>query len=235
MLSEQDKTRIKNWGLWRALYAGFMVRYRHRFMMSWIVLRGVQDAPRPSMLGPNREVRAATLDELITAASDSRSNLDAQWVREAHARGEVCYAVFEGDRILSYSWRTLHPTPHEKGLEIRFNPGYVYGYYAFTHPLHRRQGLQNAVDYYSDHHLKEQGYQYGLGFIETYNYASLIAQRKRGARKVGYAGYLTLFGRVFTFRSPGAKKYGFGFFHVQPDAIHVSSNHAGTQALIQRP
>lgn len=223
MLSEEDKQRIKSWGFWRALYAWLMVRYRHRFMLSWVVLRDVQKAPRPSALGSSRQVRVATLEELITAAADSRSNLDAQWVREAYARGELCYAVFEGERILSYTWRAFRPTPHEKGLQVRFDPNYVYGYYAYTHPLHRRQGLQNAVDYYSDHWLKELGYNWGLGFIETYNWASFIAQEKRGARKIGYAGYLTLFGKVFTFRSPGAKKYGFGFFRAESGVLPESA------------
>lgn len=222
MLSAKNRQRIKEWGLWRALYAYFMVRYRHRFMLSWVMVRG-QYEPGSWQLGRGYEVRAATLDELISAAQDSRLDLNADWARKAFARGELCYALFEGERILSYSWRAFQPTPHEKGLEVRFNPPHVYAYYAYTHPLHRRKGLQNAVDYLSDLDLAKRGLAEGIGFIETYNYPSLTAQVKRGARKVGYAGYLTLFGRVFTFRSPGAKRYGFGFFHAAPEESAVES------------
>jgi hypothetical protein len=33
-----------------------------------------------------------------------------------------------------------------------------------------------------------------------------------GRRVVGYAGFIYLFGKLFSFRTPGAKEYGFRFF-----------------------
>lgn len=224
MLSQNSKRQIKKWGLWRALYAFVMVQYRHRFMLSMVIVRPVQREARASaVLDSGRELRMATLPELSKAVADSGLELDIEWAKQAFARGDICYAVFEGERILTYTWRAFQPTPHEKGLEIRFNPRYVYGYYAYTHPLYRCQGLQNAVDYFSDQALQKLGYSEGIGFIESYYYPSIIAQMKRGASKVGYAGYLCLFGKVFTFRSPGAKKHGFGFFHAAPESAGLLS------------
>jgi hypothetical protein len=35
---------------------------------------------------------------------------------------------------------------------------------------------------------------------------------RAGNRVVGYAGYIYLFGKLFSFRTPGSKKHGFRFF-----------------------
>ncbi|MCW8196027.1 hypothetical protein F6455_14635 [Proteobacteria bacterium 005FR1] len=140
-----------------------------------------------------------------------------EWLKGAIRRGELCAAVFEGEEMLSYTWRAFGPTPHENDLlEVHFDSRYVYGFYSYTRPDCRRQGLQHAADFVSDSYLYDMGYTEGIGWIETHNYPSLISQQKRGAFCVGYAGYLYLLGRVYTFRSPGAKKHGFGFFPAQP-------------------
>lgn len=207
--------KVKLWGLWRAFYAFIMHCMRHRLTFCWVVVRPLQCDPKFPSLSKGREARIPSMDELIAAAADPVNNLNPEWLHKAEERGEFCAAVFEGQNILSYSWRAFGPTPHEKGLEVRFSPEYVYGFYYYTRPDYRRQGLQHAADYVSDNKLLAMGYTKGIGFIETHNYPSMISQEKRGTFRVGYAGYLSLLGRVYTFQSPGAKQHGFGFFPAQ--------------------
>jgi hypothetical protein len=217
MQSHSVMAKVRHWGILRSLYALLMDCLRDRLNFSWVVVRPLQRDPDFPPLAEGREARIASTEELIAAAADPVNDMNSTWLRKAHDRGELCAAVFEGDKILSYTWRAFGPTPHEQGLEVRFSPQYVYGFYAYTRPECRCQGLQHAADFVSDSRLIEMGYTHGIGFIETHNYPSMISQRKRGAYRVGYAGYLYLLGRVYTFQSPGAKKHAFGFFPVQAE------------------
>ena len=61
------------------------------------------------------------------------------------------------------------------------------------------------------HALLARGIDVVVGFIETHNYASLTSSRRTGDEKIGVIGYLRIAGRVFPFRSPGARRAGFGF------------------------
>jgi hypothetical protein len=48
--------------------------------------------------------------------------------------------------------------------------------------------------------------------INLSNLESVGAAKSLGRRKVGYAGYLRLFGRCITFRTAGTRKIGVGLF-----------------------
>lgn len=207
--------QVRHWGLLRALYAWLMINLQGRLTLCTVMVRPGQRNPQYPPLSEGREARIASVEELTAAARDPANDMSAEWLKGAIRRGEICAAVFEGKKLLSYTWRAFGPTPHEHGLEVQFDPRYVYGFYAYTRPEHRRQGLQHAADFASENHLFDMGYTEGIGFVETHNYPSMISQQKRGAYRVGYAGYLYLLGRVYTFQSPGAKQHGFGFFPMQ--------------------
>lgn len=216
------RAEIRRWGVLHFAYDCLMSRFKPWLTLCSIQLRPITRHNDFPELPPNLEVRVASTEDLIAAAKDPVSELSAEWVKEAHGRGEICVAVFEGDRLLSYLWRAFAPTPHEKGLWVYFDENCPYGFKAFTHPDCRQQRLQYAASAHLDHWMLDRGYRHYLGFIETHNFPSLIAAKKRHNRTVGYAGYLTLFGRVIPFRSPGAKRHGFGFFRrrssrLQPD------------------
>jgi hypothetical protein len=204
--------QVRHWGLRRALYHWLMHSLRDRVTLCHVVVRPAQPESSYPPLSEGREARIANMEELTTAAADPVNDMNPQWLKGAIRRGELCAAVFEGKEMLSYTWRAFGPTPHENNLEVHFDPRYVYGFYSYTRPDYRRQGLQHAADFVSDRYLYDMGYTEGIGWIETHNYPSLISQQKRGAYRVGYAGYLYLLGKIYTFRSPGARKYGFGFF-----------------------
>jgi hypothetical protein len=208
------KGLIRQWGFFPFLYDCAMSRLRPWLMLSQVELRPLRSnstLPDLPELPEGWHVRVATTSELVEAAADPANDLNAEWVRAAHQRGEVCVAIFDGTRIASYVWRAFGPTPYEKGLWVHFDSGYPYSFKAYTPPEYRRRRLQHYVSLYLDNWQLERGYNQVISYIETHNYPSLTSSKKRGNRRVGFAGYITLFGRTIPFRSPGAKRHGFGF------------------------
>ncbi|MCW8196327.1 hypothetical protein F6455_16150 [Proteobacteria bacterium 005FR1] len=203
---------IRQWGFFPFLYDCAMCRLK-----PWLTLCQVEVRPlhRESDLAPKLSegwhVRVATTEELVEAAADPVNDLSPEWVRKAHQRGEICVGVFDGNQIASYVWRAFGPSPHEKGLWVHFGPQHPYSFKAYTRPDYRRRRLQHSASLYLDRWLLERGFTQTIGYIETHNYPSLISSKKRGNRRVGFAGYLTLFGRTIPFRTPGAKRHGFRF------------------------
>ena len=70
--------------------------------------------------------------------------------------------------------------------------------------LRGSRGVLDALD-------RSHGATHALSTIHSHNYASLRADARSGARRIGLAGYIQIFGRVIPFRSPGARKVGFRF------------------------
>jgi hypothetical protein len=211
--------RINRWGLLRALYAEVMSRNR-----AWLTLCAVQTrllmpdglTVPIGHLDPQFSIRQATRDELIEAAAQGDLDLTWEFVEAALARGDRCTAAFVGPRLVAYTWRALSSAPHVHGLWVAFVKPDRYSYKAFTLPEFRGYHLQSHIAAAADPWFVARGFIRDISFIETHNYASIRSFRRIGHRFVGYAGYLTLFGRPIPFRSPGARKHGFRFYLPSP-------------------
>jgi hypothetical protein len=92
--------------------------------------------------------------------------------------------------------------------------GFRYGYKGWTHPDHRRQNLSRMRGFVrrscvaKDHQVRT------ISYIETHNYASLLhSYRSPTLRSIrmGFAGWITLFGRKIPFNSRHARWVGFEF------------------------
>lgn len=128
------------------------------------------------------------------------------------ARGDVCVATFLGDQLASYSWVRYRPVEAPGKAWPEFGPEHRYTVWGFTHPDFRGRhirgsfGALDALD-------RKHAVTHSINYIDTHNFSSLKAEARHGGETVGLAGYFRLFGRIVTFRSPGAKKYGFRFCH----------------------
>lgn len=153
---------------------------------------------------------------------DPSYNLRKRWVVDSFARGDVCVATFVDDRLAAYGWVAYKPVPHAGQIWIDFDSGHRYTTSSFTHPDFRGRhirgsfGALDALD-------REHAVTHSLSAINTHNFASLRADARTGAKIVGFAGYFEVFGRVFAFRSPGAKKYGFRFHCPDDSQARVAS------------
>lgn len=204
------KTQRQRWGVWRAGY-GWLLDQLYRYLgLYWA---SVYRAPVKTQFPPvpaKLTVRLATPQELAPYAMDSRFQLSASYLEQAFARGEACVVTYVGDQFAAYGWVAYASAPHVDGLWIRFGPGQRYNYKSFTVPAFRGQhirgsfGVLQALD-------AQHAVTHTISFIQVQNFASHRAEARSGGVRVGYAGYLRLFGRCFTLRTPGAARYGFAF------------------------
>jgi hypothetical protein len=159
---------------------------------------------------PGVTFRKLTATELLQAAEDPDLDLDLdpQFIREATTRGDLAWGVLEHDRLVSYTWRASSQAPFMDGVWVRVPAPFQYGYKSYTLPSHRGRGLYPATGRVADQQSLELGYPAMLHLVDISNIASLRAANQLGSKTAGYAGYLKLFGRTLTFRSPGARSIG---------------------------
>ena len=95
-------------------------------------------ADRPAArLPPGMRVDRLARETLLSACADPEISLSREFVETALERGDVAFGVLDGDRLVSYMWRTHTAAPHTDGLWVRANRPYVYGYKGFTHRDYR--------------------------------------------------------------------------------------------------
>ena len=193
------------WG--RAVYRSIMLRLRRRVLLAYVSARrlGAQEY----LPHPEYDVRVANHEELLAAARAMPFVLNEAQIESALANGDLCFAAFDKDQMVAFTWRCYSRTLHEPEIWATTEKPFRYGYKAYTLPEYRGQHILNPQ--FTDHICQSKGYEYATGFIETHNYSSIKSAKRHGNRVVGYAGYLTIFGRVIPFRSPGAKRFGFAF------------------------
>jgi hypothetical protein len=98
-------------------------------------------------------------------------------------------------------------------LEIAFDPRYVYMYKGFTVPRYRGQRLYAIGMTRALRHYKNRGYQGLVNYVEAQNAASLKSCLRMGYRAFGSIYLIGMFGRYFSFRSPGCERFGFRLIH----------------------
>jgi hypothetical protein len=205
-----DDASHMGWTL--ALLARAMTRLE-RSCGLWVYcvnVRPLKAQPNTARPLPELTFRKLTATELLEAAEDPDLDLDLdpQFIREATARGDLAWGAFEHDRLVGYTWRASSQAPFADGVWVRVPTPFQYGYKSYTLPSHRGLGIYPATGRVADQESLELGYPAMLHLVDIANIASLRAANQLGSRTAGYAGYLKLFGRRLTFRSPGARAIG---------------------------
>jgi hypothetical protein len=155
--------------------------------------------------------RFCSREDLFRALSDPEiaSQLDAEFVHRARARGDECHGMFYGDRLVSFIWYSTRPTPCEDDLVVHVDPAWVYMYKAYTVNEFRGRRL-NAIGVNMASHVFSRGGSSGLVcYVEANNYSSLRAQEHMGFHSFGAIYVARAFGRTLTWATPGCKPYGF--------------------------
>lgn len=161
--------------------------------------------------------RVALLEEaaLLAHCRDPELELSQASVREAFARGDVCAGVLEDERLLGYAWFAFGATPESGGTWVGFAPQAIYTYRHFVRPGHRGRRLVAGLLSAADARGAQSGRASCLTLVYTHNRASIRATERSGARTVGYAACLKVFGRLLCWRSPGARRHELRFFRPQ--------------------
>lgn len=181
---------------------------------------------RPVDPGPPAGMRLCVLqvDQLLQAAADPELGLEPDFIRRALAQGDMAFGAFEGDHLIGYNWRTATVAPFFESFWIRVGQRCHYAYKSFVRPSHRGRRIHIAITHLADRWSLEKGGAGEIGFVNIANLASLGAAKSLGRRKIGYAGYVTLFGHDTSFRTAGVRKLGIEMF--RPDEAPVGLAHA---------
>jgi len=215
MLSNKIKF-LRRWGPVRTLYA-LLLRICRKFLTFNISAIKCRPLVRTNSSTSNPEGCQFSIlseQELLDFSHDPALRLADTWIKDAFARGEACAGATLGGKLVAYCWRVFSTTPHDRkhNIWIDFNADAVYGRYSFTLPAHRGKHIMPSLYTFADPYCLDKGRTLSIGYVDTDNYPSMRAGTKSGERVVGYAGYIYLFGKLFSFETPGAKKHGFRFF-----------------------
>jgi GNAT superfamily N-acetyltransferase len=159
---------------------------------------------------------ALTEKEALRWCSDPELELNEARVRAAYQRGDVCVAAMDAGRVVGYVWFAFNAAPHIHGVWVKFGAAARYSYKSFVRPSHRGRGIARQMYHRANQICPRRGRSLNVLIVDLDNKASLRASYAAGRVPVGYAGFLCALGRTFTFRSPGARRYGFAFYRPQP-------------------
>ena len=157
-------------------------------------------------------VRVLRIEQLLEASVDPELDLDPEFIRITLAQGDLVCGAYEDGRLVGYAWRTSIAAPYYNGLWIKPGHRYHYAYRTYVLPSHRGRQIHAAIVRLADKHSLERGCAAEIDLMPIDNLASLGAARSLGRMKVGYAGYLRMFGHSFPFRTPRVKEMGVVIF-----------------------
>jgi hypothetical protein len=186
----------------------------------WLARRGVeinfiQSRPLVAVPSPFEEdgivYRLVTPEVLYAQAQRPELDLNPAFLRHALGQGDYCCGAFDGDRLVSYVWRSAVGAAHVRGIEVRAAPTCRYGYKAFTLPAYRGRGIYPRIAPLADAAFLEQGKTHAAAFTAAQNLASLQSDKKIGNSVVGYAGYVRIGSLCIPFHSPGVKRRALRF------------------------
>ena len=177
------------------------------------------------------EFRALTRPELLRLCADHGYQLSASWVRSALARGDVCFGALHKDRVAAYVWLAYSAARYTDKVWVRTDPASRYTYKVLVRPEYRGLGLAQELYRRADAAALARGRTRAVMVVQADNQASLRAARRDGFSIVGYAGHVACRGGALAFRSPGARRFGFEFYSVQPPRA-VLTWHATVAAIL---
>jgi hypothetical protein len=237
---QKIRRKLARHGLWNSLQQ--LVLRLLRSTLGLRVLRGVHlEQPDPAFLACDSRYSSGfqptrTLRRFALARG---SELSPAFLREALRKGDACYAVCEGPRLVSSGWYSTQPTTIESGLVLHFAPGYVYMYKGLTRESYRGQRLYEVGVTRALEHYLAQGARGFVSYVDAANLDSLKACVRMGYRVFGAIYVLSLFGRHWVFSSRGCRAFGFRLEVLgqraasgnRPQRLHPSPAHANVPVV----
>lgn len=210
---------------WRAIFSRLVQALRRRCGLNLfrIYVRPLGSAARIACACEGLQIRLLGEDEVVGYCAEAEMDLREPQVRAAFARGDRCIGAFAEGRLIAYTWLAYAATPHIRGVWADFSPQLRYSYKTFVHPRYRGKRVVQAMHAFCDDPALRRGKAFALNYVDIENFASFAALERAGSRVAGFAGYVQAFGALFSFRSPGAWRWGFRFY--VPAGIHRLGEH----------
>ncbi|HXE80318.1 MAG TPA: hypothetical protein VNK41_06185 [Vicinamibacterales bacterium] len=154
----------------------------------------LQAAPIP-VFGTRIPVRYATLTpEDAPAYRRFRPGVDAREIERRLARGDRCFVVWHGDRIMHECWVTASARTYVPYLErdIRLEPGDAYFYGAYTDAKYRGQGLYTGCYSFIARVLQQEGRLRATALVALENRPAFVVLERSGLIASGQYTFVRL-------------------------------------------
>jgi hypothetical protein len=129
--------------------------------------------------------------EITRAGEDARLGIEKGFIDRATRRGDLCFGVFHGERLVSFSWYAKNCVEAEDhvGVAMSFPSDTSYMFNAFTDPEFRGRQLFSLGVALASKELAGQGIARVITTVNRSNFASL--------RSCGRLGFVVL-GQIWT-------------------------------------
>src|SRR6266571_5284891 len=133
----------------------------------------VQDVKDPGLFeAQGFDARFVGEDELARFAHDGAHDVSLDFLRRARARGDRCYALFDGEALAAYGWYSDLPTPIDEHFVLHFDPAWTYMYKGYTVPAYRGKRLHAVGMCRALRAVTEEGRNGLISWVFSNNFAS---------------------------------------------------------------
>lgn len=220
-ISAEFRSQTSAFGFWSALRA-LLFRAIKR-VIDFKVLRAMcigVVAPVFLEVPPGMSGDFLDRETLRRMSADPQQDVTPEFLDEALAKGDECYAIVDGARSVAYGWYAQSPTLMSDGMRVYFDPAYIYMYKGLTLEAYRGRrlhaiGMTRALAAY-----QARGFKGLVSYIESDNLMSIKSAHRMGYVDFGRVFVVRLLGRYVTFRTPGCAAFGFRVAPVSRNGDH---------------
>jgi hypothetical protein len=214
---ENFRARKREWGLKRALHWEQMnllakLGIRLHYVDVGASIRQIVGEEEPEV-PPSYQTRMVGLDDLLPYAGRV-PDLSREFLQTAFGRGDIGSANFYADELVGFAFWSYTRARVTDQLDVLVPEGFRYSYKAWTHPNHRRANLSSMRSYVRRRTMQTPQEERVISYTETHNYPSLLHGYQRPSMRslrMGFCGWITVFGRQIPFNSRRARWVGFEF------------------------
>jgi len=163
-------------------------------------------------------------DELAKFAHDGIHQLSVDFLRKTRARGDRCYALFEGEKLAAYGWYSDLPTPIDEHLVLHFDRAWTYMYNGYTVPAYRGKRLHAVGMCRALRAFTEEGKKGLISCVASNNFSSLNSVTRMGYRIFGAVYMFRAGSHSFTYATKRCRDYGFWVESPDPSATWIRQN-----------
>lgn len=155
------------------------------------------------------EARFVEPGEMPSLCEQYGDVLRRRFVDLAIAKGDDCYAFFDGAICAAFTWYSRKPTITRDNVLLRFDPAWLYMYHGFTHPDYRGRKLHAiAIGKRALHAFETSSVRGMISIAEEVNYRTHHSAYRLGFQDRGRLWRIGVGGLTRLGASAGCAGYG---------------------------
>ncbi len=195
-----------------------LFRWLSRLGLHLFIVQLGDDRPdiKHPVLPPGYSTRPVELEELRQWAGKV-AGLDEAFLEGAMARGDRCVANFHDEELVGYGFVARQRAPVTEQLDIVVGDKLLYRYKGWTHPDHRRKHLSHSRGRINRTLFPLTEGMRTVSYVAVHNLPSKLTHVDVHPVRLGYCGFIQLFGRELPFTGRVPRRYGFQLVRRQRD------------------